>query len=148
MEMLIKVIPPPISIFISTKSQMYQTNGATVLVITKTIKNGIKMGRTKYFGINFTRYIDDKKEFSGYYRYTNSDMNLKTNSTNLLDTSFYTSKGTTTVGIRHIIHTTEKVLHPISEMVQEKEKSLCMRRLSKFLMETHRKNKCASRNLL
>ena len=33
-------------------------------------------GNSKYFGINFTRYIDDKKEFSGYYRYTNSDIDL------------------------------------------------------------------------
>ncbi len=48
-------------------------------------------GNSKYFGINFTRYVDDKKEFSGYYRYTNSDIDL-TNSTNLLDTSLYTSR--------------------------------------------------------
>jgi len=48
-------------------------------------------GNSKYFGINFTRYIDIDKEFSGYYRYTNSDIDL-TNSTNILDTSYYTSR--------------------------------------------------------
>ena len=48
-------------------------------------------GNSKYFSLNFTRYIDDKKEFSGYYRYTNSDIDLS-NSTNILDTSFYTSR--------------------------------------------------------
>lgn len=48
-------------------------------------------GNSKYFSVNFTRYIDDSKEFSGYYRYTNSDIDL-TNSTNILDTSYYTSR--------------------------------------------------------
>jgi hypothetical protein len=48
-------------------------------------------GNSKYIGFNFTRYVDDKKEFSGYYRFTNSDIDL-TNSTNILDTSFYTSR--------------------------------------------------------
>lgn len=48
-------------------------------------------GNSKYFSFNFTRYIDDKKEFSGYYRFTNSDIDLS-NSTNILDTSFYTSR--------------------------------------------------------
>jgi hypothetical protein len=48
-------------------------------------------GSSKYISVNFTRYIDDKKEFSGYYRYTNTDINL-TNSGNILDTSFYTSR--------------------------------------------------------
>lgn len=48
-------------------------------------------GNSKYFSLNFTRYIDDNKEFSGYYRYTNSDIEL-TNSSNILDTSFYTSR--------------------------------------------------------
>ncbi len=51
----------------------------------------IQDGSSKYFSLNFTRYIDDKKEFSGYYRYTNSDIDLS-NSTNILDTSFYTSR--------------------------------------------------------
>lgn len=48
-------------------------------------------GNSKYIGFNFTRYVDDKKEISGYYRFTNSDIDL-TNSTNILDTSFYTSR--------------------------------------------------------
>lgn len=47
-------------------------------------------GNTKYISLNFTRHIDDKKEFSGYYRFTNSNIDLS-NSTNILDTSFYTS---------------------------------------------------------
>lgn len=48
-------------------------------------------GRSKYFSFNFIRTIDDKKQFSGYYRYTNSNIDLN-NSTNILDTSFYTSR--------------------------------------------------------
>lgn len=48
-------------------------------------------GNSKYIGFNFTRYVDDKKEFSGYYRFTNSDIEL-TNSTNILDTSYYSSR--------------------------------------------------------
>ena len=48
-------------------------------------------GNSKYFSINFNRIVDDRKEFSGYYRYTNSDIDLS-NSTNILDTSFYTSR--------------------------------------------------------
>lgn len=48
-------------------------------------------GNSKYFSLNFNQYIDDQKEFSGYYRYTNSDIDLS-NSTIILDTSFYTSR--------------------------------------------------------
>ena len=48
-------------------------------------------GSSKYFSLNFTRYIDKNKEFSGYYRYTNSDIDLN-NSTSILDTSFYSSR--------------------------------------------------------
>jgi len=48
-------------------------------------------GTSKYFSLNFTRYINKDKEFSGYYRYTNSDIDLS-NSTSLLDTSFYSSR--------------------------------------------------------
>lgn len=48
-------------------------------------------GNSKYFSINFTRKIDHKKEFSGYYRYTNSDIDFN-NSSSILDTSYYTSR--------------------------------------------------------
>ena len=48
-------------------------------------------GSSKYLSINFIRHVASDKEFSGYYRYTNSDIDLK-NSTRILDTSFYTSR--------------------------------------------------------
>lgn len=48
-------------------------------------------GNSKYISLNFTRHVDNQKEFSGYYRYTNSDIDLN-NSTSILDTSFYTSR--------------------------------------------------------
>ncbi|NWF89616.1 MAG: hypothetical protein HXY50_09160 [Ignavibacteriaceae bacterium] len=48
-------------------------------------------GNSKYFSLNFTRYPGNNTEISGYYRYTNSNIDL-TNSTNILDTSFYTSR--------------------------------------------------------
>jgi len=60
-------------------------------------------GNSKYFGFNFSRYVDDKKEFSGYYRYTNSDINLS-NSTDILDTSFYSSRYYSSYDTGHYSH--------------------------------------------
>lgn len=48
-------------------------------------------GNSKYFSLNFTRYPNNTTEISGYYRYTKSDIDL-TNSSNILDSSFYTSR--------------------------------------------------------
>lgn len=57
----------------------------------KNNQNWDQDGNSKYFSVNFTRSIDDQKEFSGYYRYTNSGIGLN-NSTNILDTTFYTTR--------------------------------------------------------
>ena len=60
-------------------------------------------GNSKYFGFNFSRYVDDKKEFSGYYRYSNSDIDLS-NSTDILDTSFYSSRYYSSYDTGHYSH--------------------------------------------
>ncbi len=50
-----------------------------------------KSGSSKYISLNFARFVDDEKEFSGYYRYTQTNVSLN-NSSSILDTSFYTSR--------------------------------------------------------
>ncbi len=48
-------------------------------------------GNTKYFGFNFSNKIDENKEFSGYYKYSNASIDF-TNSSQIIDTSKYNSK--------------------------------------------------------
>lgn len=48
-------------------------------------------GNSKYLSLNFSRLIDDGKEFSGYYRYTNTSIDLN-NESKIFDTTFYTSR--------------------------------------------------------
>lgn len=50
-----------------------------------------KSGNSKYISLNFARFVDDEKEFSGYYRYTQTNVGLN-NSSSIFDTSFYTSR--------------------------------------------------------
>lgn len=57
----------------------------------KTEQNWKHDGSSSYIGINFIRYIKDDKSFSGYYRYTKTDIDLNSRSA-IFDTSFNSSK--------------------------------------------------------
>ncbi|MFH1196982.1 MAG: hypothetical protein V1720_14895 [bacterium] len=50
-------------------------------------------GNTKYFSLNFKRAIDENKTVKGYYRFTNSDLDI-TNFSNVLDSTNYESQWT------------------------------------------------------
>jgi len=56
-----------------------------------TNQNWFHDGNTRYFGFNFLNKIDDKKEFSGYYKYSKSNIDF-TNNSEIFDTSKYTSR--------------------------------------------------------
>ncbi len=59
----------------------------------KTDQGWTRDGNTKYISFNFTSLLKENKEISGFYRYTNGDLDLKNHST-LNDSSAYSGKWT------------------------------------------------------
>ncbi len=60
-----------------------------------TIQTWSHKGDTKYIGINFSGDRKSPRVFSGYYRFTHSDVNLNSTSS-IFDTSFYSSRWVST----------------------------------------------------
>lgn len=57
----------------------------------KTEQSWNRDGGSTYYGMNFTRYINDDKSFSGYYKFTKTDIDLSSSSS-IIDTSFHSSR--------------------------------------------------------
>lgn len=86
--------------FISTDNSEYSygdvnipENNSEGLYRSSTDQTWKQDGNTKYARINFTHQITEDKEFSGYFRYAQNNIDLS-NSSVIQDTSYYTSHWT------------------------------------------------------
>ncbi|MGE5399028.1 MAG: hypothetical protein ACM3S2_01405 [Ignavibacteriales bacterium] len=76
------------SYFYQYKTPFVGTDYSLSNSVSETVQSWNRDGKTSYLGLNFTRRFDEDKEVSGFYRYSNSQIDLSASSA-INDTSFY-----------------------------------------------------------